>query len=153
MFFKHEDLEKNQQEVESKLKSDNELRLKINPIRAEVQKEIDKINTVMFSERQYKWEQDLREHFREVFDDSTFNITDAEDLLRTIKEYEKENLIIKGQSFFFTFKGKDIMINSMNRIVLAQKYIHDLEKAIILNYNLTFWDHIKLAFKKLFGGK
>ena len=164
-FFNKDELEAQHEAVQEKLKKDPELAKKIKPLQDKVAAEIDAANEDLEQRRQQ--ETMLREMMRDLFDDPSFNISDAERLVAYIQKLRKDNNAQKGQAMYFTFEGKFLTVTSMGTIEIVPKYVTKLESKVLyfneactilqnevnIVRNMTFWTHIKLAFKKLFGGK
>ena len=165
-------LQEQHERVQQQLRDDPELAAKFRPLQDQVDQEIDDVNRSFFSEEAYIRENKLRETLRDIFSDSTFNITDAESLITFVNEYKKAYSIERGKAGYFLYKFSDkkekmMTITIMGTLELVPKYVNRLERQLMVNirretetegklkamYNLSFWGYIKLAFKKLFGGK
>ncbi len=157
--------------VQEKLKNNPKLAAKIKPMQDQVDKEIDDVNQAFFSDEAFLREKLLRETLRDVFDDKSFNISDAEALVAFVRIFQEQNKLGPGKAGYFAYKlgGEERMltVSALGTLELVDKYVNRLEKQLISNqleladtkqalvfmYNRSFWGYIKLAFTKLFGGK
>lgn len=165
VFFDEDELQKQHDEVQEKLKDNPELAKKVKAIQDKTDQEIAAVNEDLENRRQQ--ETLLRELMRDLFDDPAFNISHAERLVAHINKLRRDSNAQKGQAMYFTFEGKFITVTALGNIELVPKYVQKLEthfislnntctelhKEVNIVRNMTFWTHIKLAFKKLFGGK
>ena len=154
------ELEEQNEKVAQQLKDNPELAAKINPLRDMVQAEMDLANGQYFSNEALEREAQLRKWIRDMFDDKSLNVSDAEEFIMFIKKFRADNgMKDKGQAAYFVYNKKIITITILGHVHVLPKYVGILEKQLAshernlqLLYNNTFWGYIKLAFKKLFGG-
>ncbi len=147
-------------EYETQVKTERiEGTVDLRAVQSQVQKEIDLMNTYIFSDDVFEKEAALRKWIRAITGQRHMNISDAEELIKLAK--------VKDINDVFIFHGVKFIVNQLGMLDRFDRFIFSLESTIInlqkqnTVYNdivnernsLSFFGYIKLAFKTLFKGE
>ena len=149
-FFSEEELEAKQEAFSddlSKLSKDRQAQVK--SMQSEIQRNLDMLNAQFFSDDTFERENKLREWVRELTNNLSANITDAEEILGWVKRAAPLQT--------FSIKGAALIKTSTGRLDRVDRYTAILEKTVLDQHNqikdftkLSFFSLIKIAIRRIF---